>query len=130
MVKVEISLSQLIRDVIHEKKMTQAEVARAAGMSPQQLNDTLSGVDPKFSTVVRIAKALGLELWELLKPAERAQEAISPQSPPTPSDSRRALFLEVVSHLDQVDERALKVLHGMLTGNPAIQAPARLKKSS
>ena len=66
-------LTQAIRGLIAEKRLKQAEVARLAGMSPQQLNDTLSGVDAKFSTIEKIARALEVPTFYLLmSPDERA----------------------------------------------------------
>lgn len=74
MTKAAERLSQSIRGFIEQKKLKQAEVARQAGMSPQQLNDTLSGVDAKFSTIEKIALALGVPTFYLLmSPQERAK---------------------------------------------------------
>lgn len=73
-----------IRELAAEKKLNMGEVARLAGMSPQQFSDTLNGVDPRLSTLERIAKALGVGLSTLfagrsgkeLKPVDEATALI------------------------------------------------------
>ncbi len=74
-------LTESIRRLIRERRLTQVEVAKAAGMKPQQLNDTLSGeVSPRLETVERIAKALGVPVYKLLMPDETAKPSATPST--------------------------------------------------
>ena len=52
---------------IHKK--TQAEIAELAELEYKHYQDVESGrrKDPQLSTLRKIAKAYGIELWELLK---------------------------------------------------------------
>lgn len=56
-----------LRTLIQRQGLRPAEVARAAGMSRQNLHNTLSGTraDPAFSTVERIIRAMGCRLADL-----------------------------------------------------------------
>jgi len=97
-------LTQVIRALIAEKRFKQAEVARSAGMSPQQLNDTLSGVDSKLSTIEKIAKALGVPAFYLLMSAqERAQwdEIGKPKQIDLSAIERRLAALEAAKPCEQ-----------------------------
>lgn len=68
MAKPETIFSKNIKRLLGQK--TQSEVARLAGMKPQQFSDTLSSEDPRVSTLERIAKALGVPLAELFREGE------------------------------------------------------------
>ncbi|MDP9474830.1 MAG: helix-turn-helix transcriptional regulator [Actinomycetota bacterium] len=59
-----------------EKGLTQEEIARRAGMSLKGMGDLERGVatDPHFSTLVGIARALGVSVLELVECVERERE--------------------------------------------------------
>ena len=100
-------LTQAIRGLIAEKRLKQAEVARLAGMSPQQLNDTLSGVDAKFSTIEKIARALEVPTFYLLmSPEERALWDKKTQEPSADLTAieRRLAALEAAKPSDKIEE--------------------------
>ena len=51
--------------------MTQVELAKAAGVSPTTINRVETGkMDPRFSTIKKLAAALGVTPEELAGPAE------------------------------------------------------------
>ncbi len=54
-----------IKEVIKEKGLTQKELADKLGMTTVGLSQILSG-KPSYTTLEKIASALGVEVWELL----------------------------------------------------------------
>ncbi len=68
-------LIESIRAAVVPGHLSQAEIARRAGMKPQQLNDVLSGiVCPRVDFLDRIADALGVHPSTLfMTPEERAR---------------------------------------------------------
>ena len=69
-----------IKELIKEKGYTQKEFADKLGMTTVGLSQILSG-KPSYTTLEKIASALGVEVWELLVSREDIigqQEAKSP----------------------------------------------------
>lgn len=69
-----------IKELIKEKGFTQKEFADKLGMTTVGLSQILSG-KPSYTTLEKIASALGVEVWELLVSREEIigkQEAKSP----------------------------------------------------
>ncbi len=69
-----------IKELIKEKGFTQKEFADKLGMTTVGLSQILSG-KPSYTTLEKIASALGVEIWELLVSKEEIigkQEAKSP----------------------------------------------------
>lgn len=69
-----------IKELIKEKGFTQKELADKLGMTTVGLSQILSG-KPSYTTLEKIASALGVEVWELLVSREEIigqQEAKSP----------------------------------------------------
>lgn len=54
-----------IKEVIKEKGLTQKELADKLGMTTVGLSQILGG-KPSYTTLEKIAAALGVEVWELL----------------------------------------------------------------
>lgn len=69
-----------IKELIKEKGFTQKEFADKLGMTTVGLSQILSG-KPSYTTLEKIASALGVEVWELLVSREEIigkQEAKPP----------------------------------------------------
>lgn len=69
-----------IKELIKEKGFTQKEFADKLGMTTVGLSQILSG-KPSYTTLEKIASALGVEIWELLVSKEEIigkQETKSP----------------------------------------------------
>ncbi len=69
-----------IKEVIKEKGLTQKELADKLGMTTVGLSQILSG-KPSYTTLEKIASALGVKIWELLVSKEEIigeQEGKSP----------------------------------------------------
>lgn len=58
------NLAERIQRAMEVREMTQADLARATGMSTGLIAQICSGVtkDPRFETVIKIAKALDVSL--------------------------------------------------------------------
>lgn len=73
-----MNLGQSLRKIREAKGLAQKEVAIAAKMDTGQYSRIENGkTDPSFSAVVRIAKALGVELTELFRADELFKEVTS-----------------------------------------------------
>jgi transcriptional regulator with XRE-family HTH domain len=85
--RVAKTIGAAIRNARVRLKLTQEEAADRAGMSPPAFNRLERGDgDPRWSTVLRVARGLGLTLDELMSgSAERAAPA-----PQVPSATVRA----------------------------------------
>lgn len=55
-----------IRRIMHEQRMTQAELSQRSGVGPSAISLILSGSNFRMSTLLVLAKALGVEPWTLL----------------------------------------------------------------
>ena len=77
-----------IRQLREAQKLTLSEAGARIGMSRQQWHDIESGrrSDPSFSTIERIARALGVGLGDL---------AVSDSPPPPPTDDDDRLSQEI-----------------------------------
>ena len=60
----EKTLSERIQNALDVRNMTQADLVRITGMSSAIISQIVSGKtpDPRFMTVVKIARALGVSL--------------------------------------------------------------------
>lgn len=59
-----LRIGRRIRETRRSKKMTQAEVARGAGLTQQQISKIEQGAEnPSLDTLERIQKYLGEDLW-------------------------------------------------------------------
>lgn len=64
-----MTLAERIKQIRDQKKMTQKEVASLMGISQQAYGQYESGTrEPKKETIYRIADALGVSQFELLRP--------------------------------------------------------------
>jgi len=58
---------QRVRELRDARRWTQERLAEAAGLTPVQLSRIENGAnDPKLTTVLRLARALGVRLGELV----------------------------------------------------------------
>lgn len=86
---VERLVLQAIRDELERRQgsdgLTQNQLAAKAGMSPSQLSNVLNakGKSARFSEVVALADALGVDLLEIIRKARAAQD-----DPPTRPDEK------------------------------------------
>lgn len=70
--KALVSLLRRLRDIRKAHGLTQEAFAEMAGMSYKYYQAVEAGrkVELRFSTLERLANAYGLEVWELLAPAQ------------------------------------------------------------
>ncbi len=65
-----VKIGERLRELRERKLMTQAELGKAAGVSRDQVSRIeRDEVDPRFSTIRKLAKALGVEPEELIAEA-------------------------------------------------------------
>ena len=65
-----VKIGERLRQLRERKLMTQAELGKAAGVSRDQVSRIeRDEVDPRFSTIRKLAKALGVEPEELIAEA-------------------------------------------------------------
>ena len=63
---IPVKIGENVRAVRHRNFMTQAQLAKAAGLSQRTLvNIETNRVQPHFSTIIRLAEALGVDPSEL-----------------------------------------------------------------
>ncbi len=62
-----------IKDILKEKDITQQELANRLGVTRMSIVKTLAG-NPSQETLERIAKALGVEVWELFTPSTSSSD--------------------------------------------------------
>lgn len=66
------ALGRAIARTREERGLTQAEVARKTGLHVTYLSGVETGSrNPTWTVLTQISRALGLELWELAKRAEK-----------------------------------------------------------
>lgn len=74
-------LSNQIKRVREILGMTQAQLAERAGTTQQEINlIELGKVDPRLSTLLRLAEALGSDLYSELKPKQRLEKLLREQA--------------------------------------------------
>ena len=87
-----------IKRIRHEKKLTQKDVAEGSGMLvPTYSRLERGGSNPSLSSMVRISKALGIEVIELLRPMEI-------------KDRTMADKMELISQLSESDRGIVELL--------------------
>lgn len=63
-----------VKRIRYAISMTQSEAAKRAGLSRSYYSQVENGYRvPSFITVANMARALGIELWQLVKPYEEAE---------------------------------------------------------
>lgn len=70
-------IGQAINKIAEEKSMTKYRIAKNGQLAQTTLGDIVHGrnVNPSFETMTKIAKGLGMHLWELIKIAEELEES-------------------------------------------------------
>lgn len=69
-----MTFSQAVRRIARERNMKLAELERLAGFSKQsELSMRLKHNYPRYETMHRIANALEMKVWEILKFAEETK---------------------------------------------------------
>lgn len=56
-----------IKEVLQDKDLTQVELAKRLGWSPQRLNSRLRNNNPTHDTIVKIAEVIPCEVHELFE---------------------------------------------------------------
>ena len=60
-----------LKDILKEREMTLSSFAKVTGISPSNLSNYINGnISPTLETLEKIAKALNIEVTELLRPKE------------------------------------------------------------
>lgn len=69
-------IGQAINKIAEEKAMTNYRIAKNGQLAQTTLGDIVHGrnTNPSFETMNKIARGLGIHLWELLKRAEELEE--------------------------------------------------------
>lgn len=99
-----IELSKTLKRIREAKGLSQKELAGSIDMAQPQYNRIESGkTDPSFSTVVKIAQALGLNLSELFNADEIFNETNS-------YDKTLMEKLRLLDLLDEVEKKAIYTL--------------------
>lgn len=95
MIKAAESFDNNLRALMKASGMKPADLARATGMSPQQLNGYLNeGRAPSMDVLDRFATAFGVSVADLFK---------SDQPPMPRVDSREKIFAELKSFLARIE---------------------------
>jgi transcriptional regulator with XRE-family HTH domain len=97
-------LSNTLKQVREAKSLSQKEVATLLDMAQAQYSRIESGkTDPSFSTVAKIAQALGLDLSELFKADEIFSDTNS-------YDKTLMEKLRLLDSLDDVEKKSIYIL--------------------
>ena len=100
-----MDLGECIKKVREAKGLSQKEVAIACKMDTGNYSRIENGkTDPAFSSVIKIAKALGIELAELFKAEDLFKEVLS---------ANRSL-LEKVALIEQLDKKEKQAFYTLL----------------
>ena len=100
-----MNLGQALRKIREAKGLAQKEVAIAAKMDTGQYSRIENGkTDPSFSAVVRIAKALGVELTELFQANELFKEV----------NSKNRTLMEKISLVDALGKDEQQAIFKMI----------------
>lgn len=112
-----MSLGEAIKKARELKGLSQKELALACKMDQAHYSRIENGkTDPSFSAVVRIAKAMGLELYELFKTNTGFKEV----------NSLDKSVLEKVALIEELDKKEKAAFYVMLD---ALVSKKRLKDS-
>jgi transcriptional regulator with XRE-family HTH domain len=104
-INVFMQLGALIKKAREAKGLAQKEVALACKMDQAQYSRIENGkTDPSFSAVVRIAKAIGMELPDLLRADEVFKEVTSVDK----------TLMEKVSLIDALDKKEKQAFYAIL----------------
>jgi transcriptional regulator with XRE-family HTH domain len=110
------TIGATVRNARERMKLTQEEAAKRAGMSPPAFNRLERGDgDPRWSTVVKVARAFGLTLDELMAGSvERASSVEQPVPNATVRAELRAAKRELSAAGARIDalERRLAASSG------------------
>jgi transcriptional regulator with XRE-family HTH domain len=100
-----MNLGQSLRKIREAKGLAQKEVAIAAKMDTGQYSRIEGGkTDPSFSAVVRMAKALGVELTELFQANELFKEV----------NSKNRTLMEKISLVDALGKDEQQAIFKMI----------------
>ena len=69
----QVALGQVIRETRTARGLSQEEVANGADLHPTWLSHIEAGRNPSWGTVRRIAAALGIEVSDLARTAEKVE---------------------------------------------------------
>ena len=133
-----------IRRLLREQEMTHVAFANRIGRSVSSVYAALNGGDVRLSTLLLMAKALNVELWELLKPDVKVkpEPTQAPAQVPAQVNPLLALlaglaqttqpqasvptaaqeFISMWSHLNSRQMAALIEFARKLHGNPVVDA--------
>ena len=67
-------LMRRIQEELDRQQLSEAALARVAGMNQKTLNDIINGAVPKLTQVHKIAAGLGLHVSDLFRPSAQSQE--------------------------------------------------------
>lgn len=56
-----------IKELLSDRDITQVELAKRLGWTPQRLNSRLKNNNPTYDTILRISKAIPCEIHELFE---------------------------------------------------------------
>ena len=104
----------IIRDLLEERGLTQAQLARLAGLDPGTVAHLLRGGHCSTQTLEQVAEALGIEMADLFLPAEE---------PRSVSAARDRVVAAVLRELSDDLTQALEHVQSTRKG----RRPARLK---
>jgi len=100
-----MKLSEQIKRIRIAKGLSQKEVVMNAGLDKAQYSRIENGkTDPSFSTIERIAKALGVSLAELFACTEELKEI----------NSHDKTIMEKVALIETLSEEEKKTIYNML----------------
>ncbi len=85
----QVALGQAIRQTRTTRGLSQEEVAHGADLHPTWLSHIEGGSNPAFGTLKRIASALGVEVSEVARLAEKIEAEGSPATRSKQSPGRR-----------------------------------------
>jgi transcriptional regulator with XRE-family HTH domain len=102
-----MKISATIRKVREAKELSQKEVALMLKMDPAQYSRIENGkTDPSFSTIEKIAKALGMELSELFRADEVFKDV----------NSADKTMMEKIRLIEQLDDKEKSSLYNIIDG--------------
>jgi transcriptional regulator with XRE-family HTH domain len=91
-----------LQAALDSNQISKAELHRKTGIARPSIDAYLEGSDIGLKALQRVADAIGLEPWEVLRPHDNQK---GPRSP---------LIAEIVRRLERLDERQIRALLGMV----------------